>query len=284
LQRSAGGIVVAGAAEAPPVAQQGRLAETACFSVIAPECVAPSESFILEVFVHSKAARDALKEWSSIAAGRRFTAGPRLLATGCTLDVTVSIEGIPLTQSTGQVLWDGDLGMVQFPVTLPADALSPTYPGKASFSLDGIKVAESHFLIAVGPVVGVKREVAPTQQMIRSAFASYASGDRPAVLARIHGMQKAAPFLDIFLDVVSLRSGDDWAARIRSEIKARDVLLLFWSQAASKSRYVDTEWRMALEENGIERISPVPLEGPAVAPPPPELGSLHFNDWTLVVR
>ena len=61
------------------------------------------------------------------------------------------------------------------------------------------------------------------------------------------------------------------------------MLLLFWSTAASQSRYVESEWRIALEEHGLDGISPVPLESPATVPPPPELSSLHFNDWTLAI-
>jgi hypothetical protein len=32
---------------------------------------------------------------------------------------------------------------------------------------------------------------------------------------------------------------------------------------------------------GLDAISPVPLDPPAEAPPPPELASLHFSDFTL---
>ena len=120
--------------------------------MLAPECVAPSEAFLIEVFVHSKAARRRLAEWSSMAKARSFTAGPRRLAPGTTLDVTLSVEGVELAQSSGQVLWDGDLGVLLFPCTMPADATSSTYPGRAAFSLEGIPVAETHFLVTLGPV------------------------------------------------------------------------------------------------------------------------------------
>jgi hypothetical protein len=116
---------------------------------------------------------------------------------------------------------------------------------------------------------------------LRSAFASYASDDRDAVLGRIQGMLKAMPSLDVFVDVASLRSGDHWQDRLRSEILSRDVLYLFWSKAASASRWVDKEWRCGYSERGIKFIDPVPLVSPKIVPPPKELAKLHFNDWVL---
>jgi hypothetical protein len=199
------------------------------------------------------------------------------------IDVEVSVPGITLVRKTGRVVWDGDLGVLTFQAEMPLDVVETTYPGVAMFSVDQFVIAETNFVITVGPMSGPGADISTRQHVIRSAFASYATSDRPSVLARIQGMQKVVPFVDIFLDVLSLRSGDDWMSVIRHEIQARDVFLLFWSKAASESHYVEAEWRMALSENGLGRISPVPLENPKTAPPPPELSSLHFNDWTLSI-
>ena len=54
------------------------------------------------------------------------------------------------------------------------------------------------------------------EQRLRTAFASYASQDRDAVLARVQGIQKALPSLDVFLDVASLRSGQRWKEQLAS--------------------------------------------------------------------
>jgi hypothetical protein len=101
------------------------------------------------------------------------------------------------------------------------------------------------------------------------------------VLARVQGMLKVIPDLDLFVDVLDLRSGDRWEAHIREEISARDMFYLFWSVAASRSPWVDREWRTALELRGLDHIDPVPLQTAVVAPPPAELAALHFNEWTL---
>jgi hypothetical protein len=96
-------------------------------------------------------------------------------------------------------------------------------------------------------------------------------------------MLKIVPDMDIFMDVLTLRSGDHWETRINEEIAARDVFYLFWSVAAIQSRWVEREWRTALVLRGLDHIDPVPLQPPAIAPPPAELSALHFNDWLLAV-
>jgi hypothetical protein len=78
----------------------------------------------------------------------------------------------------------------------------------------------------------------------------------------------------VFLDFHSLYPGDSWRNRLAEEIVRRDRFFLFWSKAASRSDYVEAEWRMALASS--KPITPVPLSGEA--PPPDELRSLHFGD------
>ena len=97
-------------------------------------------------------------------------------------------------------------------------------------------------------------------------------------------MLSIVPDLDIFLDVLSLRSGDQWQERVEAEIAERDAFYLFWSAAARASTWVDREWRIALKTKGLDAIDPVPLQTPDKAPPPQELASLHFNQWTLQLR
>ena len=96
-------------------------------------------------------------------------------------------------------------------------------------------------------------------------------------------MKKARPDLDIFFDVESLRSGDDWKKKIRREIDKRDILFLCWSKYARASEWVDYEWRYALKIKGVDSIEPVPIEPPESCPPPDELDGKHFNDKLLYI-
>ena len=91
------------------------------------------------------------------------------------------------------------------------------------------------------------------------------------------------PDLDIFFDVESLRSGEDWEQKLYSAISARDLLYLCWSHFARESRWVEAEWRYALKTKGPDAIEPIPLEMPDECPPPEELRQKHFSDRLLYI-
>lgn len=97
-------------------------------------------------------------------------------------------------------------------------------------------------------------------------------------------MQKIAPELKVFYDEADLRSGSNWEQELKRVIPENDVLYLFWSAAAKASRWVEMEWRCALNSRGIEFIDPVPLVSPEEVPPPKELSGKHFKDWVLAYR
>jgi hypothetical protein len=94
-------------------------------------------------------------------------------------------------------------------------------------------------------------------------------------------VSKVAPELEVFLDVARLRSGQDWQTELRRVIHRSDIFYLFWSRSAKRSKWVNWEWRCALQEHGLGFIDPVPLASPTSVPPPPELASKHFDDWVL---
>ncbi|MET1002448.1 MAG: TIR domain-containing protein [Acidimicrobiia bacterium] len=63
------------------------------------------------------------------------------------------------------------------------------------------------------------------------------------------------------------------------------MLLLFWSQHAKQSKWVQREVRYALSpknrDHGPVEIEPVLIEGPPVPKPWSELAHLHFGDRRL---
>ena len=112
---------------------------------------------------------------------------------------------------------------------------------------------------------------------------SYASKDRQRVLDRVAAVRIAAG-LDIFLDCLSLNPGDRWKDQLRNEIDGRDLFLLFWSDDAKNSQWVEWEWKTALAEKGIDAIQLHPLDLVHEAPPPDELKELHFGDAYMLAR
>jgi hypothetical protein len=100
----------------------------------------------------------------------------------------------------------------------------------------------------------------------------------------VQGLRKARPDLQVFFDVETLRSGEQWENELRKNIDSSDIFFLCWSNSAKESKWVDYEWRYAYNYKGIDFIEPIPLETPTDCQPPEELSSKHFNDLMLYIR
>ena len=255
------------------------------FSVTSPNEVSPGTVFVIDVWAHMASQRQAVIDRArEEAAGhdiRAKTKGPVHLARGTVLSVRLSLEGLRVEDPMDVILWEGEIGNATFSVEVPEDAREGPRRGLASVHLDGLRIAKVHFLVDVGRSTA-RADTLPAQEDRHvKAFASYASGDRDQVLARLQGILKAAPHMDVFLDVLCLRAGQHWAQELSKTIHESDVFYLFWSENARRSEWVEKEWRCALESRGIDFIDPVPLVSPELVPPPPELASRHFGDWTL---
>jgi hypothetical protein len=268
------------------------ITDRVAFTVTAPTMVPAGTSFLLDVWIHQD---DQLQLRDVFDRARRAsptrdqsvrTKGPIAVDRDTILSIRLAIDSFALVLED-RVFWTGEIGNATFPIAVPQDASQGTHIGVASIAANGLLVANVYFEFEVcrakqrDQAFPERFDITSQEQQLRSAFASYASEDRNRVLARLQGILKALPDLDIFLDVMSLRSGDFWEPRLRKEIKSRDVFYLFWSAAARRSDWVTREWRIALEEKGINYIDPVPLDPPDVAPPPPELAARHFNDGIL---
>jgi hypothetical protein len=254
------------------------------FSVTSPPDVTPGSSFILQVWAHLERQRHIVIERARQSVGgeiRIESKGPVHLPRSTVLCVRLKIEGLTVEDPEDTILWEGEVGNATFAVMVPKDAVAGARRGLVTIHVDGFQIAKIHFSIQVGAQQSRADHLAVQERQHRSAFASYASADNDEVLARIQGIQKAAPELDIFLDRLKLRSGQDWEQELWKRISASDVFYLFWSKNARDSIWVEKEWRYALDAKGLDFIDPVPLVSPKDVPPPTELASKHFNDWVI---
>jgi hypothetical protein len=272
--------------EPPPGPDRDLPTDRVHFTVTAPARVRPGAFFVLDLWAHLDAQREEVLERAREAAEGDLwsrTKGPVEVARGTVLTVRLRVEGLEVDEPEDSLLWDGEIANASFPVFAPREVEPGEARGLATVHAGGLQVAKVHFAIRVEGGTGtVDAEPTATGTALhRRAFASYASADRDGVLGRIQGMQKIAPGLEVFLDVLSLRSGQDWAAELERVIPEHDVFYLFWSEPASRSEWVEREWRWALRSKGVDFIDPVPLVSPREVPPPKELGSRHFNDWVL---
>jgi len=256
------------------------------FSVTSPSVVCPGEPFVMDVWAH------LLSEWEQVMQRAREAApgakievkskGPKRIGRGTTLVVRLTLPGLTVEDPEDTILWDGTIGNASFGVMVPRDAAMGPRRGQVMIYADELRVASVQFLIRVGTFQSGLHVVSSPEELHRKAFASYATEDRNDVLARVQGIRKAAPGLDVFLDVLSLRSGQYWEKELERFMLSSDVFYLFWSANAKRSKWVEEEWRCALDKRGLDFIDPVPLVSPEDVPPPPELAAKHFNDPLLV--
>jgi serine/threonine protein kinase len=264
-----------------PVPQHEQGFHLVNFSVFAPKIIAPASSFVLEVWAFLSSQRDEMLSRAKrhdrlIERGSR---GPVCVPGGTELTLVLRLDAFGLRDSQDSFYWDGELVNVAFIVDAPKELLPATYPGQISILHCGMLLARLIFEVEVGKTLEKSTLVSLQRQEVKKAFASYASRDRGEVLRRVQGI--AATGIDVFLDVISIRAGDNWEHELLCNIRERDIFYLFWSLAASQSQWVEREWRLALKERGLDYIHPIPLVDPAVAPPPKELASYHFNDLLL---
>lgn len=191
-------------------------------------------------------------------------------------DIKVAGEMLTLEENR---TWQGGYQNFTFAVQIPFDYDKRQIIFKANVYINDLKASSLSFIAEVNADQAQKIKI--QRNDILSAFVSYASIDRARVATIIQGMKKARPDLDVFLDVDTLRSGEQWEHTLKKEIANRDIFYLCWSLAAKESKVVEMEWRYALDNRGLEYIEPVPIDPPNICPPPVELSSKHFNDRFL---
>jgi hypothetical protein len=191
-------------------------------------------------------------------------------------------QNLSIDHAIETITWEGEKTNATFAISFDQNAKIGKHMAKATISVAGMSIATLLLNFSVSESESkVYNECQSDFQRINSAFASYASENRADVLARIQGIQTVNPDMDIFVDVLALRSGDNWLDKLTEHVPSKDKFYLFWSKAASESDWVEKEWKLALKQRGLSYIDPIPLDEPHIAPPPKELSSLHFNDPNL---
>ena len=253
------------------------------FSVVAPKGLVRGEYALVHVIMYEKAFRfvvDRLAEEQGSNSQERRS-GTQRVKPGAAVKVLLASPDLSIEDPLEEGVWQGEHLDFSFAVLLPEDYSKRQVLMQASVYIDGVITTRLKFVFDCAS--GAEQKPKVSRRDIVSAFISYARQDRKRVAAILQGMQKARPDLDVFFDVDGIQSGDSWEKVLRREIDRRDVLFLFWSQNARASKWVETEWRYALERKGTEAVEPVPLEFPDKCPPPKELEHKFFGDKLLYI-
>lgn len=257
------------------------------FSAYCPHVVSPGSTFVLKVFAHLK---EQSAEVAEIANSRRAVslagiASGVLIARGSDITIHVEIERLDVVAPIHVIDWTGDIGIADFVVRVPDDAVTGECIGSVSIVVAGVVKTVFAVQVEVSTAESKDRAAGDVRLLqrknVRTVFASYSSEDRDAVLQFKLFVESVG--VDVFVDVTDLRNGDSWEEQLWQEIPDRDLFCLFWSEPASRSEWVEKEWRAALEAKGCRFIHPIPLVDPRTVPPPGKLAECtHFESMNRI--
>lgn len=253
------------------------------FAVSHPNGFKLHEPFKINAWIYQQALRDAAVSKAvelGHAAKDFHSGGATSILRGASLRVKVEVGSWQVVPSEQTATWSGGTTNLTFSVMPTSDLQGQTAVGICSFYLGAFRIGQLVFHVSSDP--SKRGEGTETRgRPYRKAFASYASPDRPKVLARVQGIELGD--IEVFMDVRDLKSTQPYPPSLLKKIEEAEVLYLFWSRHAKASKWVDHEWRHGMKAKGIDFINPVPLADPRKVPPPPELADQkHFNDWTVV--
>jgi hypothetical protein len=192
------------------------------------------------------------------------------------------------------MIWLGVAQAVQFVVQVPPTFEPRAVIGTARVHLDGVPIGAINFRLVVTPQAA-RASLAPNRdeaiertgssaRFYKQAFVSYATADRSEVIKRVQMLARVG--IPFFQEVLDLEPGQRWERELYRNIAASDLFLLFWSHAASESKWVLREVEYAItckgdDEESPPDIVPVVIEGPSFAQPPEVLRDYHFGDPLL---
>ena len=253
------------------------------FSAVAPKTFVKGDYSVVEILMYEEAFRHVVQEAIDNADDpvKETKSGFLTAERETKITVMISSPDFEIEDNTESQIWQGGYLNFSFAVEVPEQYKKRQVLFVASVYFNDIIATRLKFVAKCKSLSEQKIEL--TREDVLSAFVSYASQDRNRVAMIIQGMKKARPDMDIFFDVDSLRSGDDWESALWREIDKRDILFLCWSKYARDSKWVDAEWRYAFKNKGPDSIEPVPIDPPGSCPPPDELSRKHFNDKLLYI-
>lgn len=259
------------------------------FSAIVPKALSKDEYEIINLIVYEKEYRSVVNTMieTSDEPVKEVISRTMNMEQHAVVRVVIDAVGLEIDDNIEECRWDGGYINFSFAILIPTDYIKKKVLFNVAVYVNDIIATRLKFTADVSQqkneIHGYRHELNISREDVLSAFMSYASQDRNRVAMMIQGMKKARPDMDIFFDVENLRSGEDWENALKREIEKRDILFLCWSRFARESKWVEAEWKYALQNKGINSIEPIPIESPDVCPPPAELQNKHFNDKMLYI-
>ncbi len=263
-----------GGGSARPRTESGRLRSPSSGLQLAawgPAVVAPRTGFVLSIFFFEEAQRTAMEAQARSGTNPEDAVLGRDAPTAAgakELLVTLDLPGFELAERHATVAFGGEMAAASFLVGAPA--APGVHRGLVRVVADGIPIDRLRVKVTVDEARDdAPRQLPEARGRVGRIFACFEREDRSTVLAFKRAAEAAGIQVDV--DVISRRRSAGWSESLIEEIPARDMLCLFWSEASSRSGWVDREWRAAIARKGPAAIHPVPLDDLSRLPLPADL-------------
>jgi hypothetical protein len=106
-------------------------------------------------------------------------------------------------------------------------------------------------------------------------FISYPRSSRDRIVAINNGLVAAG--YSVFFDFETLRGGDEFSEVIDYQLKGARAVVACWSPTSFKSRWCQSEWRVALNHRNLV---PIMIETFTFDDIPTEFNGIHYIDFT----
>lgn len=218
-------------------------------SIFAPAEVSYNTHMIVQVYLHlyeeTEKVKSLAQESDKNTERRDYTPLHCKLKKGDKVDVQLNIYGETLLMSDKKsVIWQGAFTKCSFGYFLPKYIDVNELSCAALLTVNEIPVGEMRFITRI---VESPRKLNPKiiAHKYNKVFISYAHKDEEKVKSFHEGLKLAG--IEHFFDRAYLKTGDIFPQVIQDYINSADLFVLFWSENASKSEYVDKERKQALE-------------------------------------
>lgn len=253
--------------------------------------VSPGIWYPLLIYIHTagmkKIVEQLLQKFSKslgIDPSISTTMSSILLKRETTLKFVPHLEGFTFNPAVSEVKWYEDIQEVNFRLRADADIAGRIVPGSIDIYSGSLLIAQLPISITVrGTNVSEEQPqlTSTTTEIFSSIFASYSHKD--AALVEACAAAYKALGISMYIDAISLHSGDIWKRVLQEFIVQSDLFQLYWSDNSSKSNPVQEEWQYALQLKSLKGenfIRPLYWEEPCPTPPT-ELSDLHFAKLNL---
>ncbi len=198
---------------------------------------------------------------------------------GALVIATPDVPGLEFNPPSASVRFRKDWHRFEFEFQAVSAPLDEAANGAITFQVEGVIVGEVPVSIYVSQSAASPDIQQAEGKAYQAVFCSYSHKD--IAIARLVEAAVLTLGYTYLRDMTTLRAGEDWNEALMAMIDRADIFQLFWSENSAGSKYVEQEWRYALDLIEAQRkdrrfIRPVRWVDPPQPNPPSDLGWINF--------